>query len=403
VEKRMNDAAAIPAAAEDAPVLFEERAAANGMRIGIATLNAPKTLNGLSLAMARLLDARLVQWAQDDGIAVVVLQGAGEKAFCAGGDLHGLYRGMREHEARDGWSGDPHADPRGNPHAEAFFETEYRLDYRIHTYAKPLLCWGHGVVMGGGIGLMSGASHRVVSERSKLAFPEITVGLYPDVGGSWLLGRVPDRGGLFLALTGAPLGAGDAIHAGLADHFVEEARRADVFGALLGIDWSGDAAVDRERLGRLLRTFAQPAAAGPLQRHAQRIAAACAGGDLEAIVSAIAGIESDDAWLQNAGATLAAGAPGSARLAFELQRRAVALSLADTFRLEYIVSLHCAAHGDFAEGIRALLIDKDRKPHWNPATLAWATPAWAETFFTAPWPAGAHPLADLGQTTETIA
>jgi enoyl-CoA hydratase/carnithine racemase len=387
-------------AATEAPVLFEERVAANGMRIGIATLNAPKTLNGLSLEMAQLLDAQFIRWAEDDGIAAVVLQGAGEKAFCAGGDLHGLYRGMREHEARDGWSGDLHADPRGNPHAEAFFETEYRLDYRIHTYPKPLLCWGHGVVMGGGIGLMSGASHRVVSERSKLAFPEITVGLYPDVGGSWLLGRVPDRGGLFLALTGAPLAAGDAIHAGLADHFIEEARRTDVFDALLKVDWSGDAAADRKHLTVLLHAFAQPAEAGPLQRHAQCIAAACAGGDLETVASAIAGLDLDDAWLQNAKATLAVGSPGSARLGFELQRRASTLSLADTFRLEYIVSLHCAAHGDFAEGIRALLIDKDRNPRWNPATLAWATPAWAGTFFIAPWPAGAHPLADLGQITE---
>jgi len=396
----MNDAAATPAVADASPVLFEERAAGNGMRIGIATLNAPKTLNGLSLAMARLLDAQLVRWAGDDGIAVVVLQGAGEKAFCAGGDLHGLYRGMREHDARDGWSGDPYADPRGNPHAEAFFETEYRLDYRIHTYAKPVLCWGHGVVMGGGIGLMSGASHRVVSERSKLAFPEVTVGLYPDVGGSWLLGRVPDRGGLFLALTGAPLAAGDAIHAGLADHFVEEARRAEVFEGLLGTDWSGDVAANRERLTGLLRTFAQPAEAGPLQRHAQRIAAACAGDDLEAVAAAIAGIEPDDAWLQNAQATLAAGSPGSARLGFELQRRAATLSLADVFRLEYVVSLHCAAHGDFAEGIRALLIDKDRQPRWHPPTPSQATSAWAETFFIAPWPAGEHPLADLGRSTE---
>lgn len=399
----MNDAAAIPAAAEDAPVLFQERAAANGKRIGIATLNAQKTLNGLSLTMARLLNAQLVRWAGDEGIAVVVLQGAGEKAFCAGGDLHGLYRGIREYEARDGWSGDPCADPRGNVHAEAFFETEYRLDYRIHTYPKPVLCWGHGIVMGGGIGLMSGASHRVVSERSKLAFPEITVGLYPDVGGSWLLGRVPDRGGIFLALTGAPLNAGDAIHAGLADHFIAEDRRDEVLDALLAAGWSDDADANRQQLDALLQSFAQVAAAGPLQRHARLIEDACAHDDLIAIVAAIDVLDSVDPWLQNARDTLRAGSPGSARLGFELQRRASALSLADTFRLEYVASLHCAAHGDFAEGIRALLIDKDRCPQWNPATLAEATPAWAETFLTAPWPADAHPLADLGARTETSA
>lgn len=379
-----------------APVLFEERATDNGRRIGFATLNAAATLNGLSLSMAELLDAQLLAWAQDEAVAVVVLQGAGEKAFCAGGDLHGLYRGMLEHRA----SGSP--DIRDNLYAREFFKTEYRLDHRIHTYPKPLLCWGHGIVMGGGIGLMAGASHRVVSERSKLAFPEITVGLYPDVGGSWLLNRVPQRAGVFLALTGAPLNAGDAIHAGLADHYLAEAKRETVYAALTAVNWADDGD-DARRLSAVLKGCAEPAPPGPLQQHAAAIAAACAHDDLSAVVEAIAALDSDDAWLQNARKTLAAGAPGSARLGYELQRRAATLSLADTFRLEYIVSLHCAAHGDFAEGIRALLIDKDRTPHWNPARLAEAPPAWAETFFTAPWPAHAHPLADLGATTETAA
>lgn len=379
----------------EAPVLFEERAAAGGRRIGVATLNAPKTLNGLSLAMARLLDAQLAQWAGDEGIAVVVLQGAGEKAFCAGGDLHSLYRSMIEF--RDGGAHDSGARNIGdNAYAREFFAVEYRLDHRIHVCPKPILCWGHGIVMGGGIGLMSGASHRVVSERSKLAFPEITIGLYPDVGGSWLLNRVPKHAGLFLALTGAPLNPGDAIHAGLADTHVPEASRGEVFDALLAEAWAHDGA--HAQLDALLARFAVPAPAGPLQRHAALIDAACAHADLDAIVAAIQAIDAgDDAWLQTAQATLAAGSPGSARLGFELQRRAVSLSLADTFRLEYVASLHCAAHGDFAEGIRALLIDKDRQPHWNPATLAEATSAWAERFFTAPWAADAHPLADLGR------
>ncbi|WP_425529517.1 enoyl-CoA hydratase/isomerase family protein [Stenotrophomonas nitritireducens] len=390
----MNATAKAPAS--EPCVLFEERPTGNGMRLGIATLNAPKTLNGLSLEMVRLLDAQLVQWAGDDGIALVVLQGAGEKAFCAGGDLHGLYRGMREHQRRDRWEGDAFADPRGNPHAEAFFATEYRLDHRIHTYPKPVLCWGHGIVMGGGIGLMSGASHRVVSERSKLAFPEITVGLFPDVGGSWLLQRVPQRAGLFLALTGAPLDAGDAIHAGMAEVFVPEARRAEVFDTLAAEAWTLDGA--RAQLEALLARFAQPTAPGPLQRHAQTIADVCAHDTLEAIVDAIAALDAgEDPWLHNAQVTLAAGSPGSARLGYELQQRAATLSLAGVFRLEYVTALHCAAHGDFAEGIRALLIDKDRTPRWQPATLAAATAGWAQAFFAAPWPADAHPLADLGR------
>jgi enoyl-CoA hydratase/carnithine racemase len=380
-----------PVAEPDAPVLFAEHEAGGGRRIGIATLNAPRTLNGFSLEMARLLDAHLLAWAADPAIALVVLQGAGEKAFCAGGDLHALYASMRAYSEAG------RSDPLDNAHAAAFFETEYRLDHRIHRYAKPILCWGHGIVMGGGIGLMAGAGHRVVSERSKLAFPEISVGLFPDVGGSWLLQRVPDRTGLFLALTGAPLNAGDAIHAGLADVHVPEASRDAVFDALRAEAWSGDDTQTGAQLSAVLARFASPAAAGPLREHADLLASTCAHDDLDAIVSAIARIDArDDRWLQSAQATLAAGAPGSARLGFELQRHAATLSLAETFRLEFIVALHCAAHGDFAEGIRALLIDKDRTPHWQPATLAAASAAWAAPFFTPPhWPRGQHPLADL--------
>ncbi|UNK42702.1 enoyl-CoA hydratase/isomerase family protein [Luteimonas sp. S4-F44] len=378
-------------AADPAAVLFEERAAAGGRRVGIATLNRPKTLNGLSLEMAQLLDAQLVAWAKDEAIALVVLQGAGEKAFCAGGDLHALYESMTAYRAAGA------TDVRDNAYAAEFFEVEYRLDHRIHTYPKPVLVWGHGIVMGGGIGLMAGASHRVVTERSKLAFPEITVGLFPDVGGSWLLARVPDRAGLFLALTGALLGPGDAIHAQLADVHLVETDREAVYDAIAAEPWARDDRDNHARLDALLQRFVAPVEAGPLQRHAQTVAAVCAHARLEDIVEAIAVLDTgDDAWLAAAQTTLAAGAPGSARLGFELQRRAAELSLADVFRMEYVAALHCAAHGDFAEGIRALLIDKDRNPRWAPATLAAATPAWAQTFLAEPdWLGGAHPLADL--------
>ncbi|AKU52231.1 enoyl-CoA hydratase/isomerase family protein [Xanthomonas arboricola] len=379
----------------EAPVLFEQRDCADGHRIGIATLNAPGTLNGLSLQMTRLLDAQLHVWADDAQIVCVVLRGAGEKAFCAGGDLHGLYQSMRAHREAVPDAQQRRAQPQGNAHAAAFFEEEYRLDHRIHTYPKPVLCWGHGIVMGGGIGLMSGASHRVVTERSRLAMPEISVGLFPDVGGSWLLRRVPQAAGLFLALTGAPLGASDAIYAGLADVRLEHAQYAAVLDALGAHAWTGDADEDRAQLGAFLHGIAQPLEPGPLQVHAALIAQLVAGQTLPEVVAAILALQSEDAWLQAARATLAAGAPGSARLAWELQRHPGIGTLADTFRTEYVVALHAAAYGDFAEGIRALLIDKDRQPQWQPATLEEADAQWAAGFFQSPWPAARHPLADL--------
>ncbi|MDN5849582.1 MAG: enoyl-CoA hydratase/isomerase family protein, partial [Nitrococcus sp.] len=170
----------------DQSVLFEERPAKNGRKLGFARLNAERSLNALSQAMIDALQARLSDWAQDPAIVCVVIEGSGAKAFCAGGDVIALYDSMRAHP------GGP------NPVAKRFFETEYRLDYQIHTYPKPVLCWGHGIVIGGGLGLMAGASHRVVTETSHIAMPEITIGLYPDIGATWFLNRMPGRVGSFL-------------------------------------------------------------------------------------------------------------------------------------------------------------------------------------------------------------
>ncbi|MFL9879286.1 enoyl-CoA hydratase/isomerase family protein [Herbaspirillum rhizosphaerae] len=378
------------------PVLFEELATQNGRRIGVATLASEKTLNALSLDMVHLLTPQLRQWAKDPDIAMVLLQAQGEKAFCAGGDLQQLYRTMREHHASPARD-----DIRGNRYAAEFFEHEYRLDYEIHTYPKPILCWGHGIVMGGGIGLMAGCSHRVVTERSRLAMPEITIGLYPDVGGSWFLSRVPGKLGAFLALTGALMNAEDAKFTKLADYRIAQADKQKVVDALLLQNWGeGD---DKALLGRVLQQAERDVAAdvvfapSALRDNFDLINALCSGQTVPDIVDAILALKSDNPWLQKAVATLNAGAPGSAWLSLALQERVRYMSLAEVFRLEFVVSLHCAARPDFVEGIRALIVEKDQKPQWNPARLVDATPAWVEGFFTDPWPAAEHPLADLGK------
>ncbi len=375
-----------PAMNPDDGVVFSTVATASGHVFGRATLSQPASLNALSLAMVDRLAPRLGAWAGDAGVAGVILDATGDKAFCAGGDVVALYRSMR-----DAMPGEVPRD------AAAFFEREYRLDHRLHTFPKPVLCWAHGITMGGGIGLMAGASHRVVTARTRLAMPEIGIGLYPDVGGSWFLGRAPGRAGLFLALTGAPLNASDAGFAGLADFQLRHEDHGAVLEAIATSRWSGERADDDARLSHLLAARADGVdrPASPLRTHAGRIDDVIGHDRVVDIAPRLAALAHDaDPWLASAGAAFAKGSPTSALLSFEMQRRARHLSLADVFRLEYQASVGCCVHGDFAEGVRALLVDKDRQPRWKPATLADVGAAHIDTHL-APRFAGTHPLADL--------
>ena len=381
-------------------VLFEERQADNGARIGVARLNAEKTLNALSLDMIDLLSERLSAWAADPQVVMVLLEASGERAFCAGGDLQQLYKSMLAHHASA-----QREDAAANEYALAMFSREYRLDYLLHTYPKPILCWGDGIVMGGGLGLMAGASHRVVTDRSKVAMPEINIGLYPDVGGSWLLSRMPGEVGLFLALTAAPMAASDAIFTGVADYQIPQSEKARVVETLLRQPWRIGAREGNDRyLSDVLRSVSITAAEtpGPVQRHFDFINALCQRGSLVEIITAITDVTDvtevtrDDAWLTRAAATLAAGSPSSAALGHALQVRARRMSLAEVFRMELVASMRCAARPDFAEGVRALIIDKDRHPHWQPATHTEITQEWIDGYFESPWRIDDHPLADLG-------
>ena len=365
----------------EAPVIFEKRAAGNGKCIAVVTLNAETTLNSLSLAMMRCLHPQLTEWEQDDSIACVFLQGAGEKAFCAGGDIVELYNSMVA----------------GDSTAETFFTEEYRLDYAIHSYRKPIVVWGHGVVMGGGLGLMAGASHRIVTERSRMAMPEVTIGLFPDVGGSWFLNRTPGRSGLFLGLTGASINAMDAIFVGLADRFIAQQYRPAVIEALAAVLWSADTSEHSGQVSQVLREFAnQSAAQQPapqIEPHLAHIQAVTDQNSLHDIVAAITAYQGDDNWLANAAKTLASGCPTTIHLVYEQLQRGRHLSLQEVFQMELIIAAHCCTNGNFQEGIRALLIDKDRQPKFKPPTLAEVTAAYIDSHFQPPW--AEHPLADL--------
>lgn len=372
-------------------VILREIPTACGRRFGHATLNAPQRLNALSLEMIDRLAPQLAAWAEDSEIVGVLLDGSGDKAFCAGGDVAALYRAIK-------------AAPAGQvaPEIATFFEHEYRLDHLIHTYPKPLLCWGQGVVMGGGLGLMAGASHRVVTPSTRMAMPEITIGIYPDVGGSWFLRRMPGRAGLFLALTGAPINAADARFAGLADYLIDEGERARLPALIGATHWQaaedGGSAANHARMDALLHPLSAPADSIPTSRlrtHFDRIEALIGNDRLVDIAHRLRALTNDeDSWLATAGNTFAHGAPSSARLSWELWQRTRHMSLAEVFRVEYIVSVACTSKADFAEGVRALLIDKDRQPRWRHADLGEISASEIADHFR-PRFSGAHPLADL--------
>lgn len=370
-------------------VEFQELRTPSGHAVGFARLNAPKSLNALSLEMVRLLYSRLREWDSDASIACVVLYGAGEKGFCAGGDVRSLYRAITEHGATA-----------TNPAALAFFSEEYRLDYRIHLYRKPIVVWANGIAMGGGLGLLAGASHRVVTESSRLAMPEITIGLFPDVGGSWFLRRMPGYTGLFAGLTGASLNAHDAKHAGFADHFLADSQFEEMRRRLQSARWGRSADDNRRIVSEILAVLAQQSMvalpSSNLQRHAVAIEAFFAHTDLMEAVERIRDAQGKDEWLQRAANSLAAGSPTSASLIWELHRRALTLSLADVLRMELVVAMQCCAHPDFRDGVRALLMERGSKPRWTPDRLKAISPQWLAEHFAEPvWPDGHHPLNDL--------
>lgn len=361
-------------------VLFRTEKNAGGETIGIATLNAPKSLNSLSLEMIDLLFVQLSSWQQDDQVTAVWLDAEGDRAFCAGGDIVRLYESMVDTE-----------QGQRNQYAEDFFSREYRLDYLLHTFGKPIICWGHGIVMGGGLGLLAACSHRVVTEKSRIAMPEITIGLHPDVGGSWFLNRMPGRVGLFLGLTGTHINAADALFVGLADRAISHESKAEVMVALLAQQHSDEVAVSA-----LLRQYQMTDAQLPLsflQEKFAQINTLCDADSLPQLYQQITSYQGDEPLLQRAATTLAKGAVQTAWLVWEAQRRVRHLSLADAFRMEWSMSVQCALHGDFREGVRALLIDKDGNPAFYYKKVEDFPDAVLQRFFVSP--ATPHPLETL--------
>jgi enoyl-CoA hydratase len=313
---------------------------------GIITLNRPKAINALTEPMVNAIASQLAVWADDPSVQIVVLTGAGERGLCAGGDIRALYNSGKE----------------GDGEAETFWRHEYALNADIATYPKPYVALMDGLVMGGGIGLSAHARYRVVTERSKLAMPEVGIGFLPDVGGTWLLSHAPGETGTYLGLTGITFTAADAIYARFADVMISSTK-LEAFIADLG---NADNATGVETI---LAAFATDAGQSQLAAQHDEINKVFQGDCVETIILN-ANAQATD-WSKGVAQTLFERSPTSLKVTLAALRRAKTLpSLKACLELELRAGLHILKGSDFYEGVRAQIIDKDRNPKWLPATLA---------------------------------
>jgi len=346
--------------------------------IGYLTLSRPQALNALSLDMIRAITQALTQWADAPEVAAVVVAGAGGKAFCAGGDIRFFHQAAL---AKD-------------PLLDRFFAEEYALNHQIHRYTKPYIALMDGVVMGGGMGISQGAHRRIVTERTKMAMPETNIGLFPDVGGGWFLARTPGRFGEYLGLTGTLLGAADALYAGLADCYLPSNAVAELLASLRQRSFaSGDEVLAHIDATAAPHRDAVAPEQGVLAHQREAIDAFFAEPTVEAILAAVSDAAGD--WAAQTAAALRTRSPLMLCVTLEQIRRARAMTLEDELRMELDMMHYVFRGGDGIEGIRALAVDKDHQPKWQPARLDEVRRERVLSFFDSPWSPGEHPLAGL--------
>jgi enoyl-CoA hydratase/carnithine racemase len=350
-------------------------------QVGFITLNRPQALNALTLSMIRALTVCLLAWRDDGRVAAVAIRGSNKAgpfgAFCAGGDIRFFHQALLS----------------GDPATEDFFTEEYTLNHLIHSFPKPFIAFMDGIVMGGGMGISQGASHRLVTSRTKMAMPETTIGLFPDVGGGYFLSRCPGFSGEWLALTGTTLGAAEAVALGLADRCVDVNQLVQAWDALADLKL-----VDTVSIA--VWVDALKIASSPLEiRDRGQIDHYFS---MDSVTTIVCALEADaGAWAQQTAAQLRQRSPLMLCVAFEQIRRGRQLTVAQDLRMERDMMRHCfypvhlnrSGHQtETAEGIRALGVDKDNAPVWQPPRIEDVTPEMVEPFFNNPWPAHSHPL-----------
>ena len=361
--------------------------------IGCITLNRPKALNALSLPMVQALLDTLMVWKDDTSVIAVAIRGSNKAgqpgspealfgAFCAGGDIRFFHQAALE----------------GNTDLDTFFTDEYTLNHLIHHYSKPYIAFMDGIVMGGGMGICQGASVRIVTERTKMAMPETGIGLFPDVGGGYFLSRCPGHVGEYLALTGDTIGGEQAVAWSLADRCVPSAELSNLWREL-----QSQTSVKALAQWIATKVIAAPALSiGSKTEFDSEMEFAFAEGSIPEILAHLDKSNTDAS--RASAKTLRHRSPLMLHVVLEQVRRARTMTLADDLRMERDLVQHCfytahlersGARSETVEGIRALAVDKDHQPRWNPANIEHVTADMVNPFFVSPWPADTHPLKDL--------
>jgi enoyl-CoA hydratase/carnithine racemase len=354
--------------------------------VAFITLNRPAALNALSLGMVIELREALHQFAHDPQVRAVLIRGAGDKSFCAGGDIRALYDSYRSS---------------GSIHVE-FFAAEYPVDYVLYAYPKPYIAVLNGIVMGGGMGISQSSTLRIVGERTRMAMPEVAIGFFPDVGGSYFLSRLPGGIGLYLALTGAQVRAADALYAGLADFYLSPASLEQLDQRLENFDWNlqgADANSARAGMTKMLRELSGDAGEAPLAAMRAAIDEHFAAADVPTLLASLLAEQRAHYkdWAQKTAALILTRSPTMLAVTMKQLQLGRSMSLAECLRMEIGMAQQCFAQGDFLEGVRAMIIDKDNKPAWRPSRIADVTPSSVDAIFANPWVGSIHPLAHLEQ------
>lgn len=334
--------------APDADLIVAREGAA-----GIIRLNRPKTINALTLDMTRGIVAALDTFETDPGVSLILLEGAGERGLCAGGDIRGLYESAKS----------------GGDLGPVFWREEYILNARIPEFPKPYVAYMDGLVMGGGVGISAHGAHRIVTEKTKMAMPEVGLGFFPDVGGTWLLSRAPGEVGTYFGLTGQTISGADAVYAGLADTLIASSDWPALRDALANAPLQAT----HNDVRAIIARFAAADIQAPVAKHRDLIDRAFAHDRMEEIVAALTQDGSDFA--RETLKALSEKSPTALKVSLELLRRGrSSKSLKECLVREYNSALAVFTSAEFVEGVRAAIIDKDRKPKWSPARLEDVTP-----------------------------